>query len=81
MSDEQPSKTEAFLGQCIQAAAESLGIPVVATGGDSAAYSSCSRVSTQLIQWHRRRSNFDQYDPRQDGELIPVDKPPTQSAE
>jgi len=81
MSDEQPSKTEAFLGQCIQAAAESLGIPVVATGGDSAAYSSCSRVTAKLIQRQRRRGNFDEYDPRQDDAVIPVDKPPAQSAE
>ena len=81
MSGQQFDSTEAFLSQCIHAAAESLGVPVVATGEDTVAYSSCSRVPTQLVQWHRRPTNFDEYDPRLDGAVIPVDKPPTQSAE
>ena len=78
MSDTEVDSTQAFLNHCIHAAAESLGVPVVATGEDAAAYSSCSRVTTQLIQRQRRRSNFDEYHPRLNGELIPVDKPPTQ---
>jgi len=81
MSQQQVDSTEAFLNQCIHAAAESLGVPVVATGEDAAAYSSCSRVTTQLIQRQRRQTNFDEYDPRLDVAAIPVDKPPTQSTE
>ena len=81
MSDTEVDSTQAFLNHCIHAAAESLGVPVVATGEDAAAYSSCSRVTAKLIQRQRRRGNFDEYDPRQDDAVIPVDKPPAQSAE
>ena len=81
MSEQEVGSTQAFLNQCIHAAAESLGVPVVATDEDAAAHSSCSRVTTQLIQRQRRRTNWDEYDPRLDGAAIPVDKPPTQSAE
>ena len=77
----ESANTEAFLNHCIHAAAESLGVSMAATGEDAATYSSSSLVTTQLIQRQRRRGNFDEYDPRPDDAVIPVDKPPTQSTE